>query len=101
MRGHAYYHISRLHTELNYDTVQYRIQWPMRDITELFSSPSLHKERLTYSTQVARPDPVADLERGTNRVHPLSPLPLGRRTDAVTVLLISDSCKTCTSEYSQ
>ena len=30
-----------------------------------------------------------------------APSPLGRRTDAVTVLLISDNCKTCTSEYSK
>ena len=37
-------------------------------------------------------------EAGPSR---LPPPPLGRRTDAVTLLLISDSCETCTSEYSK
>jgi len=30
-----------------------------------------------------------------------APPPLGRRTDTVTVLLVSDNCKTRTSEYSK
>jgi len=42
--------------------------------------------------------PVVDLE-GASWLCP--PPPFGRRTDAVTVLLTSDNCKTCTSEFSK
>ena len=41
---------------------------------------------------------VADLEGGGESAAAPS---FGRRTDAVAVLLISDSCETCTSEYSK
>jgi len=62
------------------------------------NTPTQTKERQEMRRN--GPHPVADAE-GAEPAPPPPLTPFGRRTDAATVLLISDNCKTCTSEYSK